>query len=142
MELALSPSETYRELLQRGYTLRVSTRTELGAYKDSVQVTRYADKLLVSGGPGPLEGELREAVKAHKPQLLAAVCAAHPPEESPWLLTLTDHYLMGEHLKIRGHKHAFRFTLGTVAANVAAFIGLDPVADGPRFEAIIAEALT
>jgi len=139
--------DTYRELLRRGYKLTPTTRTEVHDHKGTsgAQVITYADRLLVSGGPGPLKGQLRADLKAHQPLLLAAACVTHPPVR--WMLVLVDHYLTGELageapeglITIRGN--AYRVVLATVAANVAAFIGQDPLSDGPRFEAIIEEAL-
>jgi hypothetical protein len=149
MEAPLAPRggaeiDTYRELLRLGYKLSPTTRTEVHEHKVGVQTITYAHRLLVSGGPGPLKGELREAVRTHQPLLLAAACVVHPPMR--WMLVLVDNYLTGELVaegfKIRGHKDAYRVVLAAVAANVAAFIGQHPLTDGPRLEAIIEEALT
>jgi hypothetical protein len=143
MELqARSEIDVYRELRRLGYKLSPTTRTEVYEHKVGAQTITYAHRLLVSGGPGPLKGALRAALKEHQPYLLAAACVLHPPVH--WMLVLVDHYLMaevaGEVIQIG--KRSYRVRLSTVAANVAAFIGQHPADDGPRLEAIIEEALT
>jgi hypothetical protein len=136
-----SEIDVYRELLRLGYKLAPTTRTEVYEHKVGTQTITYAHRLLVSGGPGPLKGALREAVKTHQPRLLAAACVLHPPVH--WMLVLVDHYLMaevaGEVIQIGGRP--CRVGLSTVAANVASFIGQNPLSGSPRLEAIIDEAL-
>jgi hypothetical protein len=129
------------ELLRRGYTLDVRTRVEVVEYRQyGVQTITYADKLRVLGRER-LTPELREAVREHRDELMAAACVLRPPV--PWMRTLVARYLSGEADDVRrdGWRDEYRVRLAMVAANVAAFIGLHPAHDGPRLEPIIEETL-
>jgi hypothetical protein len=119
-------SEVLADLIRRGYTLDVRTRIEVHEHRIGPHPITYADKLLVRGDD-PLAPHLREAVRGHRDELLAAACVIRPP--AGWLEFLVARYRDG------------RAPLGMLAANVAAFIGLHPAHDGPRLEAIIEEAL-
>jgi hypothetical protein len=110
------------------YKLAVKTRVEVHEHRGlGFHSITYADKLLVFGGPGPLDEMLREAVREHQPYLLAAACVREPPIE--WLRHVVDGYRGGQ------------LPAQAVSANVASFMGKSPVRDGAEFEPIIVEAL-
>ena len=127
METAtITPIETLTEFLDRGYTLSVRTRVEVNDHKVGAQPITYGDKCTVRGLEAPPE-YLREAMRTHKKELLAAACVIAPPV--PWVAFLVNRCRAG------------RAPLAMLAANVAAFIGLHPASDGPRLKPIIEEAL-
>ena len=139
--VATPASEVLAELLRRGYTLTVQTRVETTVRQgDGVHTLTLADRLYVEG-PEVLSDDLRQAVREHRDELLAAACVIRPPV--PWLRVLVERYRSGEETRVRrkGWKGPYRVRLGMVAANVASFIGLHPGEDGPRLEPIIEEAL-
>jgi hypothetical protein len=119
-----------RDLDAQGYELAVKTKTVVHDHKVGAHAVTYADKLLVSSdnpGTGPVNEELRYAVRGCQPQLLAATCVRRPP--IAWLEYLVD------------RTRASKIPVSLLAANVASFMGKHPVEDGPTLEAIIAEAL-
>lgn len=128
---AIRPSqtaiETLRELTHRGYKLGVKTRIEVHDHKVGAHAITYADKLLVSGGPGPLDDALRAMVREHQPYLLAAACVRQPP--LGWVRILVKRC------------REKRIPTHTLAANLAAFLGKSPVQDGPGLVPIVEEAL-
>ncbi len=132
--------EALRTLLEAGYVLDVRVRVEVSEEHGGTHAVTYADNLLVRGAY-PLTPELREIVREHRDELLAAACVIRPPV--PWLRVLVDRYRTGYEVEVRrsGWKGPYRVRLAMVAANVAAFIGLHPAHDGPRLEPIIEEAL-
>ena len=139
--IATTASEVLAELLRRGYTLTVQTRVETTVRQgDGVHTLTLADRLYVEG-PEVLSDDLRQAVREHRDELLAAACVIRPPV--PWLRVLVERHRSGEetHVRREGWKGPYRVRLGMVAANVASFIGLHPGEDGPRLEPIIEEAL-
>src|SRR5215208_3841628 len=75
--------DTLRELLRHGYTLTPRTRIEVNDHKMGAHSITYADRILISGGPGLLDDALRELVRRQQPYLLAAACILEPPTE--WL---------------------------------------------------------
>jgi hypothetical protein len=124
----LSPAaDTLHALLDRGYVLAPKCRRRLYEHRTGPGETLQAEKLLVSGGPGALDEELRERVRTHQPELLAAACVMATP--SDWMAFLVDRYRAG------------RLPLHTLAANVAGLMGKDPLEDGRRLEVIIEETL-
>jgi hypothetical protein len=152
--VSMSGVDTFRELRRRGYTLSPTVRTEVREHKAGAQVVTYGHRLRVAGGPGPLKGDLREAVKTHQPLLLAAACVTNPPV--PWLAEMLKRSRNSYSIETKrlvsyrkrdgtvGHKTApvtVSITPETVAANVASFIGLHPVHDRERLLPIIREAL-
>jgi hypothetical protein len=125
--VTVSAVETLRKLKCRGYTLAPKTLVVVHHHRLGPHSITYADKLLISGGPGPLDNSLREAVREHQPCLLAAACVQRPP--IGWLRTLTDCYRAG------------KVSLAVLSANVAGFLGrYEKASDGLKFEAIVAEA--
>ncbi len=137
----LTASEVLAELLQRGYTLTAQTRVETTVRQGvGVHALTVADRLYVEG-PEALPDDLRQAVREHRDELLAAACVIRPPV--PWLRVLVERYRSGEetHVRRQGWQGPYRVRLGMVAANVASFTGLHPGEDGPRLETIIGEAL-
>jgi hypothetical protein len=124
--LALSASvRVLDELMRQGYTVGVKTRVDVYEHKVGPHPVTYAHKLVVR--PAGLPDELREAVREHRDELLAAACVIRPPV--PWLAVLVDRYLEG------------RATLAMLAANLAGFCGLHPAHDGARLEWVVAEVL-
>jgi hypothetical protein len=123
---SLAAIETLKELDRRGYVLDVKTRVEVHDHKVGAHAISYGDKLLVSGGPGPLDDALRAAVKLHQPYLLAAACVRMPPVT--WLDVLVSKYRLG------------KVPARTLAANLAAFLGKSPVQDGLDLVPIVEEA--
>ena len=119
--------EALRELRRRGYTLTPKTHGVVHEHRVGAHKITYADKLLVSGGPGPLDDAMREIVREQQPYLLAAACVLNPPID--WLVTLVDRYMVGE------------LSLTTLSANVASFLGRCELGAGSEFEYIIEEAL-
>jgi hypothetical protein len=119
--------ETLYVLLDRGYTLAPKCRRSLYEHRVGPCWTTYAETLLVSGGPGPLDEDMREEVRAHQPELLAAATVLAPPID--WMAFLV------------GRCRAGRVPIHTLAANVASFMEKDPVEYGPRLEVIIGETL-
>jgi hypothetical protein len=119
--------ETLYVLLDRGYTLAPKCRRSLYEHKDGPCWTTYAETLLVSGGPGLLDEDMREEVRDHQPELLAAACVMAPPID--WMEFLVSRYCVG------------RLPLFTLARNVAGFMEKNPIDYGPRLEVIIREAL-
>jgi hypothetical protein len=91
--LALSASvRVLDELMRQGYTVGVKTRVDVYEHKVGPHPVTYAHKLVVR--PAGLPDELREAVREHRDELLAAACVIRPPV--PWLAVLVDRYLEGE----------------------------------------------
>jgi hypothetical protein len=119
---------TLAELLERGYSLSVGTRVDVYNHKVGPHPVTYADRLLVSGDER-VPGHLREAIVAHKPLLLAAACVLDPP--TPWLRELVRRCRMAP----------YRTTPGVLAANIAAFVGLDPIDDTHGIEPVVRAAL-
>ncbi len=139
--VTLTASEVLAELQRRGYTLSVKTRVESTVRQGvGVHALTVGGRLYVEG-PEALPDDLRQAVREHRDELLAAACVIRPPV--PWLRVLVERYRSGTetHVRREGWKGPYRVRLGMVAANVASFIGLPPGEDGPRLEPIIEEAL-
>jgi hypothetical protein len=122
----VTASEILAEMLERGYSISVRTRREVHEHKVGVHAITYADKLVVRG-PEKLPPDVHDAVLVHRDELLAAASVMNPPVG--WLEVL-----------IRRHREG-RTPLRMLAANVAAFVGLNPAHDGPKLAAIIKEAL-
>ncbi len=116
------------ELLERGYSLSVETRVDVYNHKVGPHPVTYADRLLVSGDER-VPDHLREAIAANKPLLLAAACVLSPP--TPWLWELVR----------RCRTAPYRITPGVLAANIAAFVGLDPIDDTHGIEPAVRAAL-
>jgi hypothetical protein len=123
-----------RELLERGYSLSVETRVEVHDHKDGPHPVTYADRLLVVG-PERVPDHLREAIAANKPLFLAAACVLNPPTTAPWLRILVDRCAKGAVFTVSGVE--YRASTRVLAANVAAFVGLDPIDDAYRVEPIV-----
>jgi hypothetical protein len=119
--------ETLHVLLDRGYTLAPKCRADIYEHRQGQHLLTLADKLLISGGPGPLDDDMREEVRAHQPELLAAAIVMTTPTD--WLVHLVAGYRDG------------RVSLRALACNVAGFMGKDPIEDGRRLGVIIEEAL-
>ncbi len=139
--VATTASEVRAELLRRGYTLTAQTRVETTVRQGvGVHALTVGDRLYVEGSEA-LPEDLRQAVREHRDELLAAACVIRPPV--PWLRVLVECYRSGTetHVRRQGWQGPYRVRLGMVAANVASFIGLHPGEDGPRLEPIIEEAL-
>jgi hypothetical protein len=119
-------SEVLDELMHQGYTLAVRTRVEVHDHRDGPQPITYAHKLQVRGDT-PIPPDLREAIREHRDELLAAACVIRPPVG--WLDSLVKSYRRG------------RAPLAMLAANVASFCAQHPAHDGPRLEPIIEEVL-
>jgi hypothetical protein len=134
------------ELLERGYTLSVETRVDVHDHKIGPHPVTYADQL-VTAGPERVPDHLREAIVADKPLFLAAACVLDPP--TPWLRELVRRCRTGAvYVSDRrtapvgaGGALEYRITPGVLAANIAAFVGLDPIDDAPRIEKVIRSAL-
>jgi hypothetical protein len=124
---ATTAAETMAELRFRGHRLVVITRVDVHHHKTGPQPITSAEKLWVSTPP-PLTDDLRASIRAHRDELLAVACVINPPV--PWMRVLVERYRNGRTVP-----------LAMVAANVAAFIGLDPATAGPRLVPIIREAL-
>jgi hypothetical protein len=122
----ITAAEVLAELQRWGHRVSVITRVDVHAHSKGPQPITYADKLWITT-PQPLTDELRDAIHAHRDELLAAACVIAPPV--PWLATLVGRYWDG------------RANLAMLANNVAAFMGLHPGEDGPRFAQIISEVL-
>ena len=119
--------EVLADLRDRGYALGVYVRTDEVPHPVGAMYVTYADRLRVRG-PMPVPDDLADAIRANKPELMAAAAVADPPV--PWVRTLVERYRAG------------RITLGVLAANLAAFVGLRPACDGPRLMPVICAALT
>ncbi|MCA1719323.1 MAG: hypothetical protein LC781_21710 [Actinobacteria bacterium] len=116
------------ELLDRGYDLSVETRIEVHDHKVGAHPITYADQLLVTG-PERVPDHLRETIVSDKPLFLAAACILNPP--TPWLRGLVACCKTGE-------KQAGRLiTPDVLAANIACFVGLDPVVDAHKIEPVV-----
>jgi hypothetical protein len=122
------------ELLESGYTLSVETRVDVHDHKIGPHPVTYADSL-VTAGPERVPDHLREAIVANKPLLLAAACVLDPP--TPWLRELVRRCRMSP----SGESLEYRITPGVLAANIAAFVGLDPIDDAHRIETVLRAAL-
>jgi len=118
--------EVLADLRDRGYALGVYVRTDEVPHPVGAMYVTYADRLRVRG-PMPVPDDLADAIRANKPELMAAAAVADPPV--PWVRTLVERYRAG------------RITLGVLAANLAAFVGLGAAEDGPRIEAVVCAAL-
>jgi hypothetical protein len=132
------------ELLDRGYTLSVETRVEVHDHKVGAHPITYADRLLVTG-PDRVPDHLRETIVADKPLLLAAACILDPP--TPWLRVLVRHCKTGvvfiSSTTAAGGEHLeYRITPDVLAANLAGFVGLDPIDDASRIEPVVRAALS
>lgn len=119
--------EALCELLGQGYTLSVETRVHVHDHKVGAHAITCADKLLVTG-PERVPEHIREIIVAAKPLLLAAACVLDPP--TPVLRKL-----------VRRYKSEHPITPTALAATIAAFVGLDPVADASRVKAMIRAVL-
>ena len=131
------------ELLESGYTLSVETRVDVHDHKIGPHPVTYADAL-VTAGPERVPDHLREAIVADKPLFLAAACVLDPP--TPWLRELvrrcrTGAVYVSDCRTAPGGALEYRITPGVLAANIAAFVGLDPIDDAPRIEKVIRSAL-
>jgi hypothetical protein len=133
------------ELLQRGYTLSVETRVHVHDHKIGPHPVTYADKLLVDG-PERVPDHLREAIVENKPLFLAAACILEPP--TPWLVELVRRrktgaaYVSGCRTAASGEPLECRITSGVLAANIAPFVGLDPIDDAHSIETVVRAALS
>ena len=131
------------ELLESGYTLSVETRVDVHDHKIGPHPVTYADAL-VTAGPERVPDHLREAIAANKPLLLAAACVLDPP--TPWLRGLVKLCKSGAvfasgRTAPGGEPIECRITPGVLAANIAAFVGLDPIYDAHRIETVLRAAL-
>ncbi len=126
------------ELLESGYRLSVQTRIEVHVHKVGAHPITYADQLLVDG-PGRIPDHLRAAIVENKPLFLAAACVLNPPATPSWLRRLVRRR---PPTKINGSgSRELLITPGTLAANIAAFVGLDPIDDAHRIEAVVRAAV-
>ena len=130
-------ADVLAELRRRGYTLAVETKVVDIQTKVGVLYLTVADALLIRGPEAPPE-YLREAVRAHKPAIMAAAAVADPPVG--WIADLARRYRTGDAHAAERNGRAARYpvTLDVIAANVAAFVGLNPVEDAPTLREIIA----
>jgi hypothetical protein len=99
MELRTSSAQeanaVLRELESLGYEVSVKTKTDIkNLPKAGSHVLTQADKLLVTGGDGPLREPLVGKVREHQPYLLAAACIRRPP--MAWLRRLVAKTRKGE----------------------------------------------
>jgi len=137
------PMDHLRELLERGYSLSVETRVEVHNHKVGAHPITYAGRLLVTGDAS-VPDRLREAITANKPLLLAAACVLNPP--TPWLRELVRRCRTGAvfgsgRTAPSGEPLECRITPGVLAANVASFVGLDPIDDAHRIEPVVQAAM-
>jgi len=137
------PMDHLRELLERGYSLSVRPRVHVHDHKDGPHPVTYADRLLVDG-PERVPDHLREAIVANKPLFLAAACVLNPP--TPWLRELvrrcrTGAVFVSGRTAPSGEPLECRITPGVLAANAAAFVGLDPIDDAHRIEPVVQAAM-
>lgn len=116
------------ELLERGYSLSVETRVEVHDHKVGAHPITYADRLLVAGS-APVPDHLRDTIIANKPLLLAAACILDPP--TPWLRGLVARCKTGE------KQAGCPIKPDVLAANIACFVGLDPVADAHKIDPVV-----
>ncbi len=131
------------ELLERGYSLSVKTRVHVHDHKVGPHPVTFADRLLVDG-PERVPDHLRETIVADKPLFLAAACVLDPP--TPWLRGLVKHCKTGVAFDSgrtapSGESLECRITPGVLAANIAAFVGLDPIDDAVRIKPVVRAAL-
>ncbi len=130
----MTVAATLAELLERGYTLSVDTRVDVYDHKVGPHPVTYADRLLVDGS-ARVPDHLREAIVANKTLLLAGACVLNPP--TPWLRELVRRCRTAP----SGECLEYRITPGVLAANIAAFVGLDPIDDAHRIETVLRAAL-
>jgi hypothetical protein len=131
------------ELLDRGYTLSVETRVEVHDHKVGAHPITYAGRLLVTG-KNRVPDHLREMIIAHKPLFLVAACILDPP--TPWLVGLskrckTGAVFISSTTAAGGERLEYRITPDVLAANLAGFVGLDPVDDARVIETVVRIAL-
>ncbi len=130
----MTVAATLAELLERGYSLSVETLVNVHDHKIGPHPVTYAD-LLIIAGDARVPDHLREAITANKPLLLAAACVLDPP--TPWLRQLVRRCRTAP----SGENLEYRITPGVLAANIAAFVGLDPIDDAHRIETVLRVAL-
>jgi hypothetical protein len=131
------------ELLERGYSLSAETRVEVHDHKVGAHPITYADRLLVTG-PGRVPDHLRETIVADKPLFLAAACILEPP--TPWLVELVRRCKTGVlcfsgRTAPSGEPLECRINPDVLAANITAFVGLDPIDDAHRIEHVVRATL-
>jgi hypothetical protein len=134
------PLRVISELSALGYELEVTTRVEVSRHKVGEQHVNYADKLRVTG-VAPVPEEKRAAIKEMRDEIMAAVIVMNPP--IPWVWTIVTRYLEGSVVRVRrrGWKGPYKVSLTMLSAQVASFMGLDPVRDGQRLRPVIEETL-
>ena len=142
-EATVTVVEALTELFDRGYKLSVETRVAVHDHKVGAHPITYADRVLVTG-PERVPDHLREAIVADKPLFLAAACILEPP--TPWLRDLarrcrTGVVFVSSRTMTGGEQVEYRITPDLLAANIAGFVGLDPVTDASRVEPMVRAAL-
>lgn len=121
------------ELLERGYSLSVETRVEVHDHKVGAHPITYADRLLVTG-PERVPDHLRKALVEDKPLFLAAACILDSP--TPWIRDLVRRCRTGD------KQAGCQITTDVLAANLACFVGLSPIADACRLSSVVKAALS
>ncbi len=121
------------ELLGRGYSLSVETRVHVHEHKVGAHPITYAERLLVAG-PERVPDHLRTTLVVDKPLFLAAACILDSP--TPWIRYLVRRCRTGD------EQAGCRITPDVLAANLAGFVGLCPIADAPRLASVIRAALS
>lgn len=130
-------------LERHDYNLSVETREEEFAHTTGARRITYAGRLLIEGPEEP-PAQIWDAMRVHRTELLAATAVERPPVA--WLEELVSRYQSGERQlwRTRGDGNGNPLLTGIsqecLAANVAAFLELDP-REGGRLEPIISEAL-
>jgi hypothetical protein len=135
-----APLRVISELSALGYALEVTTRLEVTHHKVGEQMVTYAEQLRVTG-VAPVSEEKRAAIKEMRDEIMSAVIVTNPP--IPWVWTIVTRYLEGSVVTVRrgGWKGPYKVSLAMLSAQVASFMGLDPVRDGRRLRSVIEQAL-
>lgn len=142
-EATATAVDALAEILERGYKLSVEARVDVHDHKVGSHPITYADRVLVTG-PERVPDHLREVIVADKPLFLAAACILDPP--TPWLRDLARRCRAGvvfvsSRTTAGGEQVEYRITPDVLAANIAGFVGLDPVIDAPRLKPMVRAAL-
>jgi hypothetical protein len=122
----LSVAAAVDRLRDLGCSVTVSTRPNVTRFKAGEHVLTVADKVRVEGirsseDPGEV-WELVALLKRSKPQALAVISVTVPPVR--WLRVLVGRYRSGWR-----SDDGRRITLDALAANVCAFVVVDPLDD-------------
>jgi hypothetical protein len=131
----LSARTTLAELRSRGYTLTLNTKVQVVEVKVGTLYLTVAGTLSVRGSEAPPD-YLREAMHRYAPELKAAVAVSNPPVE--WLRELVRRYRTGDAYTPVGDAPV---TLDVLCANLASFLGLDPIEDASRLREIVDDEL-